>query len=121
MEKLSRRRMLILAAVGAGEVGALAASAAAGAHFASASALTSTPKSPAAPGVNISQGPLAAYLFKHGLLKRGGKHRLMVEQGYQIGRPSKLTTTFEVNEGAITSIKVGGDVLLVAKGEFLVS
>ncbi|MEW6731231.1 MAG: PhzF family phenazine biosynthesis protein [Acidobacteriota bacterium] len=73
------------------------------------------------PATGSAQGPLATYFFKHGLLKRGTKNRLVVEQGYQIGRPSKLTTSFEVSEGVITSIKVGGDVMLVAKGEFLIS
>jgi trans-2,3-dihydro-3-hydroxyanthranilate isomerase len=73
------------------------------------------------PATGSAQGPLASYMSKHGLLKSAHKHRLVVEQGYQIGRPSKLTTSFEVNEGVISAIKVGGDVMIVAKGEFLVS
>ncbi len=71
------------------------------------------------PATGSAQGPLAAYLFKNGMLKRGAKCRMVAEQGYQIGRPSKLVTTFEVSDDAITSIKVGGEVILVAKGEFL--
>lgn len=62
MAKLSRRSVLILAVAGAGEIGALAASAAAGAHFAPASAVTTTTKSPAEPRVDISQEPLAAFV-----------------------------------------------------------
>jgi trans-2,3-dihydro-3-hydroxyanthranilate isomerase len=72
------------------------------------------------PATGSAQGPLAAYLFKNGLTKRGAKCRLVTEQGYQVGRPSKLTTTFEVNNGVMNSIKVGGEVILVAKGEFLI-
>ena len=71
------------------------------------------------PATGSAQGPLAAYLFKHGLLKKGNRCRVMAEQGYQIGRPSKLTTTFEVHEGVMNNIKVSGDVILVAKGEFM--
>lgn len=72
------------------------------------------------PATGSAQGPLAAYLFKNNLLKRGAKYRITAEQGYQVGRPSKLTTTFEVNDNLINSIKVGGDVILMAKGEFLI-
>lgn len=72
------------------------------------------------PATGSAQGPLAAYLFKNNLLKRGAKYRVVAEQGYQIGRPSKLTTMFEVSDNLINSIKVGGDVILMAKGEFLI-
>jgi trans-2,3-dihydro-3-hydroxyanthranilate isomerase len=72
------------------------------------------------PATGSAQGPLTAYLFKNNLLKKGAKYRVATEQGYQIGRPSKLVTTFEVSDNLITSIKVGGDVLLMAKGEFLI-
>lgn len=62
MAKLSRRNVLILAAAGAGEIGALAASAVAGAHFAPASAVTVTTTSQAEPSVGIPRGPLAAFV-----------------------------------------------------------
>lgn len=64
----SRRSVLTLVAAGVGEIGALAASAAAGAHFATANASTSaatttTPptKGTLHPKVEIS-GPLAAFV-----------------------------------------------------------
>ena len=58
----SRRGVLTLVAAGVGEIGALAASAATGAHFASTSAATTTTKSTTYPRVNLSQGPLAAFV-----------------------------------------------------------
>lgn len=73
------------------------------------------------PATGSAQGPLAAYLLKYGLLKKGNKYRIVAEQGYQLGRPSKLITTFEVTDGIMSGIKVGGDVVLMAKGEFLIS
>lgn len=72
------------------------------------------------PATGSAQGPLAAYLFKNNLLKKGAKYRISAEQGYQISRPSKLVTTFEVSDNLISSIKVSGDVILMAKGEFLI-
>ncbi len=62
MAKLSRRNMLLLAAAGTAEIGALAASAAAGAHFAPAAAATTTATNTAKPRIDISQGPLAAFV-----------------------------------------------------------
>src|SRR5215472_4986648 len=62
MANLSRRNVLILAAAGAAEIGALAASAAAGAHFAPVSAATTTTQNTANPKVDMSQGPLAAFV-----------------------------------------------------------
>ncbi|MBL8152383.1 MAG: PhzF family phenazine biosynthesis protein, partial [Blastocatellia bacterium] len=66
-----------------------------------------------------AQGPLAAYLFKNGLIRSERNFRLVSEQGYEIGRPSRLTTTFDIRNGTIDAIKVSGDVLLMARGEFL--
>lgn len=62
MAKLSRRGMLALVAAGVGEIGALAASAVAGAHFAPASTVTTTTKSAVNPRIDMSQGPLAAFV-----------------------------------------------------------
>lgn len=62
MAKLSRRGMLTLAAAGVSEIGALAAAAAAGAHFVPTPAVTTPPKSTTKPRVDISQGPLAAFV-----------------------------------------------------------
>lgn len=62
MEKVSRRNVLLLAAAGTAEIGALAASAAVGAHFASASTVTTTAQKPPEPRGNTSQGPLAAFV-----------------------------------------------------------
>lgn len=58
MAKFSRRGVLILTAAGVGEVGALAASAALGAHFAPTASATAKKSVSANP--DMSQGPLAA-------------------------------------------------------------
>lgn len=62
MAKLTRRGMLTLAVAGVGEVAALTAAAATGAHFAPAPAVTTTTRSTTGSRVDISQGPLAAFV-----------------------------------------------------------
>lgn len=61
-------------------------------------------------------GPLALHLVRHGLLGEG--RELHIEQGVQIRRPSKLVARVS---GADTTpvVEVGGSVVIVAVGEFL--
>jgi trans-2,3-dihydro-3-hydroxyanthranilate isomerase len=56
-----------------------------------------------------------------GLLVRGagvpdGVHRFVVEQGYEMGRPSLLTLEMTVRGGALYSAWVGGDAVRVQQG-----
>ena len=62
-------------------------------------------------------GPLGAYLVRHGLAPAG---RMLVEQGYQLGRPSQLEVTVEGSGDEITRVLVGGGVVFVAEGELVV-
>jgi trans-2,3-dihydro-3-hydroxyanthranilate isomerase len=71
------------------------------------------------PATGSAQGPLAAYLFKNKLITTA-KPRFIAEQGYQVGRPSKLLTALDITNNTIRGIRVAGDVIIVAKGEFLV-
>ncbi len=62
-------------------------------------------------------GPLALHLVRHGLLVEG--EDLVIEQGAQIRRPSKLVA--RVTDAATTPvIDVGGSVVIVALGEFTI-
>lgn len=62
MAKLSRRGVLLLTAAGVGEIGALAAAAAAGAHFAPVVANPAPASGPTHSTPNLSAGPLAAFV-----------------------------------------------------------
>jgi trans-2,3-dihydro-3-hydroxyanthranilate isomerase len=72
------------------------------------------PEDPATGGAN---GPLAAYLSMHRVL---GSDRvdLAVEQGVEIGRPSRLYLRAWPTPGG-TEVHVGGRVVPVARGTFL--
>jgi len=58
-------------------------------------------------------GPLGAYLVHYGL-HRGGTMDL--EQGIEIGRPSRITVDVPVQAGEIGPVRVSGHVHIWAKG-----
>jgi trans-2,3-dihydro-3-hydroxyanthranilate isomerase len=76
------------------------------------------------PATGIASGPLGAYLVHHGLVTEGGPHEGRVDivsrQGVAMGRPSRIHISIEVANGVIAGVKVGGQAVLVARGEFLV-
>lgn len=72
------------------------------------------PEDPATGGAN---GPLAAYLAKHQVLG-GPAVDTAVEQGLEVGRPSRLYLRAKPAAGGI-EVHVGGKVAAVARGTFL--
>jgi trans-2,3-dihydro-3-hydroxyanthranilate isomerase len=72
---------------------------------------------PEDPATGSAAGCLAAYLCRH---RYFGKNKIDIraEQGYEIGRPSLLFLKAEETEDKI-DVYVGGQVQMVAKGEFL--
>ncbi|MFC1492549.1 PhzF family phenazine biosynthesis protein [candidate division KSB1 bacterium] len=69
------------------------------------------------PATGSANGCLAAYLVKHKYLGTSNID-IQVEQGYEIDRPSLLLLKAEdKNEGI--EVNVGGNVILVAKGELV--
>jgi trans-2,3-dihydro-3-hydroxyanthranilate isomerase len=77
------------------------------------------------PSVNVLEDPatgsacatLAGYLAAR--TPRDGTLRWVVEQGFEMGRPSILHIEADKQNGAITGIRVGGQTVLVSKGELL--
>ena len=72
---------------------------------------------PEDPATGSANGCLAGYLVKH----RFYGSRMIdvrVEQGYEIGRPSLLYLKAQ-EVGKMIEVKVGGKVVMVAKGEFV--
>ena len=45
-----------------------------------------------------------------------GDHVLMIEQGFEMGRPSLITLGVEVEGGALVGASVGGDVVMISQG-----
>jgi trans-2,3-dihydro-3-hydroxyanthranilate isomerase len=80
-----------------------------------------------APGIGITEDPatgsavasFAGYLAKRDA-KRDGTLRWVVEQGFEMGRPSILEAEADVRAGVVTAVRVGGHSVLVSKGEFTV-
>lgn len=48
-----------------------------------------------------------------------GAHRLVIEQGYEMGRPSQITLGLEVRGGGLVSASIGGEAVLVSEGVLL--
>ncbi len=82
-----------------------------------------------APGVGVSEdpatgsaaGPLAVYLLRHGQLRanQDGDARLQIEQGVEMGRPSRLSIALACEAGEVRDVRVGGDSVLVAEGSLI--
>jgi trans-2,3-dihydro-3-hydroxyanthranilate isomerase len=78
-----------------------------------------------APGIGVPEDPAtgsAAVSFGGYLAKRDartdGTLRWRIEQGFEMGRPSLLDVEVDKRGGAITAVRVGGNSVLVSKGEF---
>ena len=77
------------------------------------------------PSVNVIEDPatgsacacLAGYLAAR--TPRDGTLRWVVEQGFEMGRPSIIEIEADKAGGAITAVRVGGKTVLVSKGELL--
>ena len=81
-----------------------------------------------APGLGIGEdaatgsaaAALGGYLAARDAVK-DGTLRWVVEQGFEMGRPSILEVEADKAEGRITAIRVGGAAVMVSKGEMDVS
>jgi trans-2,3-dihydro-3-hydroxyanthranilate isomerase len=45
-----------------------------------------------------------------------GVHKRFIEQGYEMGRPSLIALTMEVERGKLTAVRIGGHAVRVAEG-----
>ena len=75
-----------------------------------------------APGAGVSEdpatgsaaGPLAAYLVRHGMAQPGD--RIVIEQGFEIGRPSLMYARVGGTAEKITTLHVGGRAVISGGG-----
>ena len=49
-----------------------------------------------------------------------GTHRWLIEQGFEMGRPSRIHATVEASDGAVTSVRIGGHAVPVQKGQLFI-
>jgi trans-2,3-dihydro-3-hydroxyanthranilate isomerase len=81
-----------------------------------------------APGLSVPEDPatgsacaaLGGYLAARDA-RHDGTLRWVVEQGFEMGRPSMLDVEADVARGAVTAVRVGGDTVLVSEGTMAIS
>jgi trans-2,3-dihydro-3-hydroxyanthranilate isomerase len=72
------------------------------------------------PATGAASGPLGCYLVEHGLVTGAHKDAIVSRQGVAMGRPSLIHIGVAGEPGAIRTVRVGGQAVLVARGELLV-
>jgi trans-2,3-dihydro-3-hydroxyanthranilate isomerase len=68
------------------------------------------------PATGSAGGALGAYLVQNGVLDVAPTTEIVVEQGYEIERPSQIFVQVESDDDAIQTVKVGGQCVLVVEG-----
>ncbi len=68
------------------------------------------------PATGSAAGPLAVHLARHGLVPFG--EEIEIDQGLEIGRPSRLYARAEGSLERLDRVEVGGSAVIVARGEF---
>jgi trans-2,3-dihydro-3-hydroxyanthranilate isomerase len=59
---------------------------------------------------------LGAYLVQNGVVDVAPTTEIVVEQGYEIERPSRIFVQVESADDAIQTVKVGGQCVMVVEG-----
>ena len=72
------------------------------------------------PATGSASGPLGAYLVRHGLISGAAARTIVSLQGVAMKRPSRIHIAIEGEADTIRSVKVGGEAVLVARGELLI-
>ena len=76
-----------------------------------------------APGFGFAEDPAtgsAAAAFA-GVVRQfdgppAGSHRYVIEQGFEMGRPSLITLEVDVENSEIAAVRIGGDAVVIAEG-----
>jgi trans-2,3-dihydro-3-hydroxyanthranilate isomerase len=76
-----------------------------------------------APGAGIAEDPAtgSAVAALAGVVARfdqppGGSHRYVVEQGFEMGRPSIIGLEIDMDGGAAAAVRISGDAVIVGRG-----
>jgi trans-2,3-dihydro-3-hydroxyanthranilate isomerase len=72
------------------------------------------------PATGSASGPLGCYLVTHGIVPPERASAIVSDQGVAMGRASRIHVAIAGSRGAITEVKVGGEAVLVGRGELLV-
>jgi trans-2,3-dihydro-3-hydroxyanthranilate isomerase len=72
------------------------------------------------PATGSASGPLGSYLVRHGVVTPDRAGKILSLQGAKMGRPSWIHIAIATSGADITGVRVGGEAILTAQGEFLV-
>ncbi len=68
------------------------------------------------PATGSAGGALGAYLVQNGVAEVGPRTDILIEQGYEIDRPSRILVQVESDDDVIQGVKVGGQCVMVVEG-----
>lgn len=74
---------------------------------------------PEDPATGGASGPLGSYLLHHGAVSPEAALQMVSLQGVVMGRPSRVHVSVDSHDGVVTSVRVGGAAVVVAKGALL--
>jgi trans-2,3-dihydro-3-hydroxyanthranilate isomerase len=69
------------------------------------------------PATGGASGPLGCYLVRHGVVSPAAATNIVSLQGFAMRRPSRLHISIDTSGEAITRVRVGGQSVLVGRGE----
>jgi len=72
------------------------------------------------PATGSMAGALGAYLLGKNVLPYeadSSTTHMVIEQGYEMGRPSLIEVEVDVTQGAVSEVRVGGQVVILIEGE----
>ena len=68
------------------------------------------------PATGSASGPLGCYLVRHKIVPPDRAGAILNLQGVKMGRPSHVHVSIGVENGDITSVRVGGEAVLAGEG-----
>jgi len=71
---------------------------------------------PEDPATGSASGALGAYLVQNKIVNVEPKTEIVIEQGYEVDRPSRILVQVELHGDAIETVKVGGQCVMVVEG-----
>ena len=71
---------------------------------------------PEDPATGSASGALGAYLVQNKIVSLGPMTEIVIEQGYEVERPSRILVQVESDGDAIETVKVGGQCVMVVEG-----
>ena len=71
------------------------------------------------PATGSASGALGAYLVQHGVVDVAPTTEIIVEQGYEIERPSQILVRVESDDDIIQTVKVGGQCVMMVEGTLM--